>query len=78
MTIRGPVADLIRAERAVLRAAKRWHRAVKALDEAFERDMPVSAGAPVSLAHLDADAKLRAAVRDLRRAESAALREAKS
>lgn len=46
------------AVRAVLLAAKAWTKAATALEIAYERDVHVSAGAPIAQRHLDATKRL--------------------
>lgn len=52
---------LARAMKAVLLAAKAWAKAATALEIAYERDVRVSAGAPIVQRHLDATKRLLAA-----------------
>lgn len=47
-----------RAMKAVLIAAKAWTKAATALEIAYERDVHVSAGAPIAQRHLDATKRL--------------------
>ena len=47
-----------RAMKAVLLAAKAWAKAATALEVAYERDVHVSAGAPIAQRHLDATKRL--------------------
>lgn len=85
MTIRGPVADLIRAERAVLRVAKRLYRATRRAQLAatehvcsgysYEAERKLG---DANAAEFDAIGALDVATGNLYRAESAARRERKA
>lgn len=57
------------AVRAVLHAARAWAKAATALEIAYERDVRVSAGAPIVQRHLDATKRLLAAQAQLAQIE---------